>query len=68
VRTAQLIRSGLIVGTYLTEADGHAERDAALMTLYEMRKRSCKPMTVAADKANDAMDCERAACPAARYP
>jgi hypothetical protein len=35
-------RSGLIVGTYLTEADGHAERDAAPMMLYEKRKRSWK--------------------------
>ena len=35
-------RSGLIVGTYLTTADGHAERGAALMMLYEKRKRSAK--------------------------
>lgn len=49
-------RSGLIVGTYLTQADGHAERDAALMMLYEKRKRSSKPITVGADKAYDTKD------------
>jgi transposase len=49
-------RSGLIVGTYLTTADGHAERDAALMMLYEKRKRSSKPITVAADKGYDSKD------------
>jgi transposase len=49
-------RSGLIVGTYLTTADGHAERDAALMMLYEKRKRSSKPISVGADKAYDTKD------------
>ena len=49
-------RSGLIVGTYLTQADGHAERDAALMMLYEKRKRSSKRITVGADKAYDTKD------------
>jgi transposase len=49
-------RSGLIVGTYLTQADGHAERDAALLMLYQKRKRSCKPITVGADKAYDTKD------------
>ena len=49
-------RSGLIVGTCLTQADGYAERDAALMMLYDKRKRSSKPMTVGADKAYDTKD------------
>jgi transposase len=49
-------RSGLIVGTYLTTADGHAERDAALMMLYEKRQRTSKPITVGADKAYDTQD------------
>jgi IS5 family transposase len=31
-------RSGLIVGTYLTQAEGHAEREAALLLLYGKRK------------------------------
>ena len=49
-------RSGLIVGTYLTQADGHAERDAALLMLYEKRQRSSKPITLGADKAYDTQD------------
>jgi len=49
-------RSGLIVGTYLTQADGTAERDAALLMLYEQRQRHSKPITVGADKAYDTQD------------
>ena len=49
-------RSGLIVGTYLTQADGTAERDAALLMLYDKRKRSRKPISVGADKAYDTRD------------
>jgi transposase len=49
-------RSGLIVGTYLTQADGTAERDAALLMLYDKRKRSSKPISVGADKAYDTRD------------
>jgi len=49
-------RSGLIVGTYLTTADGHAERDAALMMLYQKRKRSSKRITVGADRGYDTKD------------
>jgi transposase len=49
-------RSGLIVGTYLTQADGHAERDAALLMAYQKRKKSQKPMTLSADKAYDTQD------------
>lgn len=48
--------SGLIVGTYLTEADGHAERDAALLMVYEKRRKSRKPITLGADKAYDTQD------------
>ena len=48
--------SGLIVGTYLTEADGHAERDAALLMAYQKRRKSNKPMTLGADKAYDTKD------------
>jgi hypothetical protein len=44
-------RSGLIVGTYLTQADGTAERDAALLMLYDKRQRSSKPITIGTDKA-----------------
>jgi len=46
-------RSGLIVGAYLTEADGHAERDAALLMAYEKRKQTRQRMTLGADKAYD---------------
>ena len=49
-------RSGLIVGTYLTEADGHAERDAALLMVYEKRKQSRRRITLGADKAYDTQD------------
>ena len=49
-------RSGMIVGTYLTQADGHAERDAALLMMYQKRKRHGGPMTLGADKAYDTKD------------
>ncbi len=49
-------RSGLIVGTYLTQADGYAERDAALLMLYEKRKKSRQRMTLGADKGYDTQD------------
>lgn len=49
-------RSGLIVGAYLTEADGHAERDAALLMAYENRQRTRKRITLGADKAYDTQD------------
>src|SRR5712672_3664105 len=52
--------SGLIVGTYLTQADGHAERDAALLMVYQKRRKSNKPMTLGADKAYDTQDFVRA--------
>jgi len=46
-------RSGLIVGTYLTQADGHAERDAALLMLWDRRKRTARRLTLGADKGYD---------------
>ena len=54
-------RHGLIVDAMLTQADGTAERDAALVMLYEQwrrrRQRGCRaPMSVGADKAYDARD------------
>jgi transposase len=49
-------RSGLIVGAYLTQADGHAERDAALLMLYAKRKKIRKRFTLGADKAYDVQD------------
>jgi transposase len=49
-------RSGLIVGAYLTEADGHAERDAALLMAYQRRKQTRKRITLSADKAYDTKD------------
>ncbi len=39
-----------------TEADGHAERDAALLMLDELQKVSSRSITVGADKANDTKD------------
>ena len=49
-------RNGLIVGTYLTQADGYAERDAALLMAHQKRRASSKPMTLAADKGYDTHD------------
>jgi len=49
-------RSGMIVGTYLTQADGYAERDAALLMLWDQRKRSAKRFTLGADKGYDVAD------------
>jgi transposase len=49
-------RSGMIVGTYLTQADGYAERDAALGMLWDKRRRSAKRFTLGADKGYDVAD------------
>jgi transposase len=49
-------RSGLIVGTYLTQADGHAERDAALLMLYGKRNKIRERFTLGSDKAYDTQD------------
>lgn len=54
-------RSGLIVDAMVTQADGTAERDAALLMLYRQwrkrrRQRRHGPMSVGADKAYDTRD------------
>ena len=54
-------RHGFIVNAMLTQADGTAERDAALLMLYRQwrsrRQRGyCVPMSVGADKAYDTRD------------
>ncbi len=51
-------RHGLIVAAMLTQADGSAERDAALLMLYRQWRQRCqrrvnRPMSVGADKAYD---------------
>jgi transposase len=51
-------RHGFIVNAMLTQADGRAERDAALLMLYQQwrsrRQRGCcAPMSLGADKAYD---------------
>ncbi|MBZ5678026.1 MAG: IS5/IS1182 family transposase, partial [Acidobacteriia bacterium] len=40
----------------VTRADGYAERDAALLMMYEKRKRSAKRFTLGADKGYDVAD------------
>jgi transposase len=54
-------RHGMIVDALLTQADGTAERDAALLMLYRKwrnrRRAGCRgPMSVGADKAYDTRD------------
>jgi transposase len=49
-------RSGLIVGTYLTQADGYAERDAALLMIAKKRHKTRKRISLGADKAYDTQD------------
>lgn len=49
-------RNGLIVDAMVTEADGHAERDAALLMVPERRRRGERIQTVAADKGYDTRD------------
>lgn len=54
-------RSGLIVDALLTQADGRAERDAALLMVYEQwRQGRWRRATVGADKAYDSADFVRA--------
>jgi len=47
-------RNGLIAAAMATQADGHAERDAALLMLQHRQKHSSRRMAVGADKAYDA--------------
>jgi len=49
-------RHGLIAAAMTTQADGMAERDAALLMLHDMQKRRGKRITVGADKAYDAKE------------
>jgi transposase len=54
-------RHGFIVNAMLTQADGRAERDAALLMLYQQwrsrrQRRRRAPMSVGADKAYDTHD------------
>ena len=54
-------RQGLIVDAMLTQADGTAERDAALLMLYRQwrsrrQRHVSTPMSVGADKAYDTHD------------
>lgn len=49
-------RNGLIVDAMLTQADGTAERDAALLMLHRKWRRSRRVMSVGADKAYDTRD------------
>ncbi len=47
-------RNGLIAAAMATQADGHAERDAALLLLEQQQKNRSRRITVGADKAYDA--------------
>ena len=47
-------RNGLIAAAMATQADGHAERDAALLMLDQRQKDSSRRITVGADKAYNA--------------
>jgi transposase len=50
-------RNGLIAAAMTTQADGRAERDAALLMLHELtRKRRSSRITAGADKAYDTLD------------
>ena len=49
-------RNGLIAAAMATQADGHAERDAALLMLQQRQKRRSQRIRVGADKAYDTED------------
>jgi transposase len=49
-------RNGLIAAAMVTQADGYAEREAALLMLEEKQKGRSRRITVGADKAYDAKD------------
>ena len=49
-------RNGLIAAAMATQADGFAERDAALLMLADKQKDRSRRITVGADKAYDAQD------------
>jgi hypothetical protein len=49
-------RNGLIAAAMTTQADGTAERDAALLMLYELTRKRNGRITTGADKAYDTRD------------
>jgi len=49
-------RNGLIAAAMATQADGYAEREAALLLLEEKQKGGSRRITVGADKAYDTKD------------
>lgn len=49
-------RNGLIAAAMATQADGYAEREAALVLLQDKQRGSSRRITVGADKAYDARD------------
>jgi len=49
-------RNGLIADAMVTQADGYAERDAALLMLDRKQKGGARRITVGADKAYDTKD------------
>jgi hypothetical protein len=49
-------RNGLIAAAMVTQADGYAEREAALLMLQEKQKGCKRRITVGADKAYDTKD------------
>jgi transposase len=49
-------RNGLIAAAMTTQADGRAERDAALLMLHELTKKRSGRITTGADKAYDTRD------------
>jgi transposase len=49
-------RNGLIAAAMATQADGYAEREAALLMLQEKQKGNTQRITVGADKAYDTKD------------
>src|ERR1700743_2397374 len=54
-------RNGLIAAAMVTQADGFAEREAALLMLADKQKGGSRRITVGADKAYDAKDFVKAA-------
>src|SRR5436190_14786813 len=49
-------RNGLIAAAMTTQADGTAERDAALLMLHELTRKRSSRITTGADKAYDTRD------------
>ena len=49
-------RNGLVVAAMVTQADGMAERDAGLLMVQGLTKRTKRQITVGADKAYDTQD------------